>query len=296
MAAMPVNWIDHIVVPVASLDEAAAPYAKLGLHLTAPARHEGLGTENRAMFVGSGANDFYLEFLAIPDRERALAAAPERASIYLAALDAGKGAARLMLGTKDVAALAAGMADGAAAIEGVAREGGAKIADVTALERVANLAANAGAIQYTEARDSQHERRLAAGYFAHDFPLKRLDHLAVMAPEIEASTAAWRDVLGVPVHGEVRGRGMIIRQMKIGDAIVELLGPESPDSPLASRPPGLSSMAAWEVDDLDSAVALARERGFSPSEPVEGILPGTRVATIPGTELAGVGMQLLEYV
>jgi hypothetical protein len=84
--------------------------------------------------------------------------------------------------------------------------------------------------------------------------------------------------------------------MKIGDAIVELLGPDSPESPLASRPPGLSSMAAWEVGDLDAAVALARERGFTPSEPATGVLPGTRVATIPGAELSGVGMQLLEYV
>jgi len=298
MAAMPVNWIDHIVVPVASLDEAAAPYEKLGLHLTARARHDGLGTENRAMFVGSGANDFYLEFLAIPDREMARAAAPERTAIYLAALDAGKGAARLMLGTEDIAGLASSVAgaDGAPAVQSVAREGGAKIGDVTALEGVANLAASAGAIQYAEGRNGQHERRAAAGYFVHNFPLKRLDHLAVMAPDIEASTAAWRDLLGVPVHGEVRGRGMIIRQMKIGDAIVELLGPESADSPLASRPPGLSSMAAWEVDDIESAVALARERGFSPSDPVDGILPGTRVATIPGAELAGVGMQLLQYV
>lgn len=298
MTAMRVNWIDHIVIPVASLDAAAAPYGKLGLHLTDRTRHERLGTENRAMFAGSGANDFYLEFLAIPDRQAALAAAPERTAIYLAALDAGKGAARLMLGTADIAALAAALGRGGAPLplESVAREGGAKIADVVALESVGDLATQAGAIQYTEARESQHVRRAAAGYFAHHFPLKRLDHLAVVAPNIEATTAAWTDTLGVPVHGEVRGRGMIIRQMKIGDAIVELLGPESPESPLASRPAGLSSMAAWEVEGLDDAVALARDRGFSPSDPTPGVLPGTRVSTIPGAELAGVGMQLLEYV
>jgi hypothetical protein len=89
---------------------------------------------------------------------------------------------------------------------------------------------------------------------------------------------------------------MIIRQLKIGDAILELLGPESPESPLASRPPGLASMVAWEVADLDAAVTLARDRGFTPSDPAPGILPRTRVATIPAPELAGVGMQLLEYV
>jgi hypothetical protein len=55
-------------------------------------------------------------------------------------------------------------------------------------------------------------------------------------------------------------------------------------------------MVAWEVDDLDAAVSLARDRGFTPSDPTLGILPGTRTATIPAAELAGVGMQLLEYV
>ena len=89
---------------------------------------------------------------------------------------------------------------------------------------------------------------------------------------------------------------MIIRQLKIGDAMLELLGPASPDSPMASRPAGQASMCAWEVPDLDEAVALARERGFTPSTPNTGVLPGTRVATIPGGELAGVGMQLLQYV
>ena len=55
-------------------------------------------------------------------------------------------------------------------------------------------------------------------------------------------------------------------------------------------------MVAWEVASLDDAVSLARERGFTVPDPNPGILPGTRVATIPATELAGVGMQLLEYV
>jgi catechol 2,3-dioxygenase-like lactoylglutathione lyase family enzyme len=295
---MPVNWIDHIVIPVASLDDAAAPYGRLGLHLTDITRHDGVGTENRAMFVGDGANDFYLEFLAIRDREAAKAAAPDRTAIYLDALDSGRGAARLMLGADDIGSIADVLAGRGvpATVETVAREGGAKIGDVIALEGVPALATNAGAIQYTEPRATQHDRRAASGYFAHDFPLKRLDHLAVMAPDIEGATAAWSEALGVPVHGEVRGRGIIIRQMKVGDAIVELLGPESADSPMASRPPGLSSMAAWEVADLDAAVALARERGFTPSDPADGILPGTRVAAIPGTELAGAGMQLLEYV
>lgn len=298
MADMPVNWIDHIVIPVASLDEAAEPYARLGFRLTAPTQHAGTGTINRALFAGSGDNDFYLEFLEIPDREAALAAAPARMRVYLDALDSGRGAARLMFGTTDITGLAGAIAQGGqpADIETVAREGGAPIARVLTFDGVSDLAISAGAIEYTEDRRRQHMRREEAGYFAHAFPLKRLDHLAVMAPALEATTAAWRDIIGVPVHGVVSGRNMVIHQMKVGDAIMELLGPDSPESPLASRPAGLGSMAAWEVDSLDAAVAMAQERGFHPSEPATGVLPGTRVATIPAAELSGVGMQLLEYV
>ncbi|MCZ7578992.1 MAG: hypothetical protein M5U18_18865 [Dehalococcoidia bacterium] len=90
---------------------------------------------------------------------------------------------------------------------------------------------------------------------------------------------------------------MIIRQLQIGDAIFELLGPDGPESRLAGRPASLASMAAWQVSGrLDDAVSLARERGFTVSEPEPGVIPGTRRASIPGDELAGLGMQLLEYV
>jgi catechol 2,3-dioxygenase-like lactoylglutathione lyase family enzyme len=127
------------------------------------------------------------------------------------------------------------------------------------------------------------------------FPLKRLDHLAAVTHDIDDKCRFWEEVLGVPVAGEVRTPTMIIRQLKIGDAIFELLGPAGPDSPIHQRPAGLVRMAAWEVDDLPAAVALARSAGFTVSDPATGILPGTRTATIPAAELGGVAMQLLQY-
>jgi catechol 2,3-dioxygenase-like lactoylglutathione lyase family enzyme len=293
---MTINWIDHVVVPVKSLDEASAAYERLGLKLTPVTRHKGLGTENRVFMVGDGTNDFYLELLGVHDRAASLATG--RGALYQQAMDAGLGIARLMLGSDDVVATVAALkAKGFdTAVEAVSREDGTKICDVAPLEPVAALGLTAGVVQYTQGRAEAHERRARDGRFDHSFPLKRLDHLAAMAPRLEETTAAWREALGVAVTGEVRGPGMIIKQLKIGDATLELLGPDSPESPMASRPPGLASMCAWEVPDLDDAVALARERGFTPSDPRNGILPGTRVSTIPAAELANVGMQLLEYV
>ncbi len=290
-----IERIDHVVVPVSDLAGAAAPYERLGLQLTPPLRHNGLGTENRVFFVGaSPKQSFFLELLAIHDRDEARAAGR---TLYLDAIDRGGGIARVMLATPGIAQEVDRLQQQGidTAIDEV-WSGERKICDVAPLERIEQMAIDAGLVQYAEADVEAFERRRASGRFTHDFQLKRLDHLATIAPDIEASTRFWSETLGVPVHGEIRGPGMIIRQLKIGDAILELLGPDGPDSRLGSRPPGLVSMVAWEVDDLDAAVATARERGFTAPDPATGILPGTRTATIPASELAGVAMQLLDYV
>ncbi|VTS00392.1 VOC family protein [Tuwongella immobilis] len=131
---------------------------------------------------------------------------------------------------------------------------------------------------------------------AHAFPLKRMDHLAIITHQLEATTRFWHDQLDLPVVGEIVTPTMIIRQIRIGDVMLELLGPTDADSPIWKRPQGLLSMTSWEVPDLEAAVAQARAAGFHPSDPAIGVLPGTRTATIPGTDLGGVNMQLLQYV
>jgi len=296
MPGMSIDWIDHVVLPVRSLDEASASFERLGLRLTPLTRHQGLGTENRAIFVGDGTNDFFIELLAIHDRAASLATG--RGALYQQAIDDGRGIARLMLGTESIAGTAESLrANGTdVAVESVSREDGVKLCDVAPLEGVAELGLTAGLVQYTQPRAESHARRAADGRFAHTFPLERLDHLAAMAPKLDEATAAWADSLGVAVSGEVRGPGIIIRQLKIGDAVLELLGPDGPESRLHGRPGGLASMCAFEVPNIDVAVALARERGFTCPDANSGVLPGTRVTTIPAAELAGIGLQLLQYV
>jgi hypothetical protein len=116
--------------------------------------------------------------------------------------------------------------------------------------------------------------------------------------DLDAVTMTWVEDLGVPVYGEVHAadRGMRIRQMKVGDVIVELLAADGPASPLRPRPPGLASVVACEVADIGAAVAHARERGFTAPDPAPGALPGTLTSTVPGNELAGLNLQLLQYV
>ena len=130
----------------------------------------------------------------------------------------------------------------------------------------------------------------------HRFPLRRLDHLAAVTHDLSGTCRYWEKNLGTPITGEVVTPTMVIRQIRIGDAVLELLGPVGADSPLLKRVPGLISMASWEVADVDAAAAQARAAGFEVPDPTPGVLPGTRITTLPGTSLAGINMQLLQYV
>ena len=284
--------IDHIVCIVPDLDAASAPYEKLGLTLTPPFRFESNGVTNRALFVGeSAANLFYLEMISVFDED--LVRASGR-SAYLSG-----GAVGLGFGVADVLSSAAQLtkAGYAAPVESVVRPDGSRIIDIAPVETRGVIPFRVTIAQYPESWDARFNRSESFGRLKHTFPLRRLDHLAAVAPDIEGACRFWSEVLGVPVYGEIRTPQLIIRQLKIGDAVLELLGPTGPDSPMSARPASLAAMAAWEVSGtLDEAVALARERGFSPSEPEAGVIPGTRRSTIPGAELGGIGMQLLEYL
>ena len=295
---MTITAIDHIILAAHDVASASMPFEKLGCTLTPLAAHARIGTENRALFVGDDSTEFYVELLGVRNRSEAESPASLTGAALIAALDRGVGAFRLMLVSDDLDGDAARLAAAGISVQRdrVEREDGTHICDVLRPATFGEAGCEFAILSYPEGLATRRSRHANAGLFAHRIALKRLDHLAIIAPKIAASVAFWTDVLGVPVFGEVRGRGMVIKQMKIGDAIVELLGPDSPESPLASRPAGLISMAAFEVPNLDVAVAEARAKGFTPSEPAVGVLPGTRVATIPPTELSGLALQLLEYV
>ncbi|HMO53262.1 MAG TPA: VOC family protein [Tepidiformaceae bacterium] len=288
--------IDHLVVPVPDLEQAAAAYERLGLVLTPRTVHEGMGTANRAAFIGSDAANFsYIELLGVMDREFVAGGARAR---YLAAADAGGGLSTLAFGVDDMAGTvalfeAAGMG---VEVTEVRATDGRKVADAGVVSTDGLVPFGIALLEYPETWGARFERSRAAGRFGHTFGLKRLDHLAAFSAALEADTALWVS-LGATVVGEIPAPGMVIRQLKIGDAIFELLAADGPESRLAGRPAGLASMAAWEVDGgLDGAIGAARERGFTVSDAEVGVIPGTRRATVAAGELGGLGMQLIEYV
>jgi catechol 2,3-dioxygenase-like lactoylglutathione lyase family enzyme len=287
--------IDHVILPVGSLAEGAAPFERLGMNLTPVTRRPALGTENRAMFSGGNGTEFYLELLAVHDRAAAESAGRDD---LLAALRRPAALWQVVFATEDLDGLKARLSNAGvgSSVRHVLRDDGAPFCDLlTPGENAAGC--EFAVIEYAEDDESRRRRHADSGLYEHGLALRRLDHLAAIVKDLDGATRFWTDVLGVPVFGEVpMGTAGVIRQMKVGDAILELIGATAPDSPLRARPQGLISMCAFEVADLAAAVATARERGFTCPDPAPGPLPGTRVASVPGNELSGMTLQLLEYV
>ena len=287
--------IDHVILPVADIERAADPFRRLGLTLFPGTTHQGRGTRNSGFFVGEGDRGFYVELLAVTNADEARRAG---GTTLVDAIEQGRGVMAMCLRVSDIQSAVRELQSRGLnpAIRDVIGGDGQKICQVAEVCGPEQALTDLRLIQYFPSYAARHERRSSSGLLSHKFPLKRLDHLAAVAPDLERATRFWVEVLGVPVAGEVRTPAMIIHQMRIGDAVFELLGPATPDSPIASRTPGMASMAAFEVSGLQAAVDQARAAGFTAPDPGPGALPATRVSTIPAGELSGISLQMLEYV
>lgn len=307
---MLVDRIHILIIPLENLTTALTPFHRLGMAQGSVIPHAGMGTQAALFAVGDEASAVQVELLSLTDYGEASHA---RTTAFADAAQERAGALALLLRAPDLAraltvlrerGLDPAVTDVFMSPNGPQQvgQGMPPAANGPLVSTIAELRPPPAAamdvwLSQTSSTSSQRfalwQRR---GFFASTLPLKRLDHVAAVTQDLEASTRFWTDVLEVPLFGEVRTPTTIIRQFKLGDAMLELLGPASPDSPLAQRRPGLLSMAAFEVTDIAAAVAEARAAGFTVTDPAPGSLPGTRVTRIPGEQLSGFTLQLLEYV
>src|SRR5690606_8188307 len=109
---------------------------------------------------------------------------------------AGGGLARLMLAVDDMEGTAESLGEGgfASAMRDVRRDDGSRIGAV--LTPVAGTPAGVelGFIAYELDAAARFASRRQRGLFDHGFPLKRLDHLAVIPPDAAAAETFWDGV------------------------------------------------------------------------------------------------------
>src|SRR5579885_1581685 len=97
--------------------------------------------------------------------------------------------------------------------------------------------------------------------------LKRIHHVGVVVPDLEAGLRFWRDTLGLHFtkSATIEEQGVKAALLKVGDSEIELLEPTNPDNGvgkfLARRGGGLHHLC-FETDDVARELEGARAKGI----------------------------------
>lgn len=129
--------------------------------------------------------------------------------------------------------------------------------------------------------------------------MKKIDHIGIAVPEMEAAIAQYKS-LGFDFHGQetVASQKVNTAFFEIGESHIELLEPTEEDSPvgkfLAKRGAGIHHICI-QVDDIEAALARYKAEGVRliNETPVIGA-GGHRVAFVHPKSTSGVLMELLE--
>jgi Glyoxalase/Bleomycin resistance protein/Dioxygenase superfamily len=113
----------------------------------------------------------------------------------------------------------------------------------------------------------------------HPLGVRSIDHIVVMTPNIERTTGAVERCLGVPLRrtrdGETTGRAIRQTFFRLGEVILEIVGPPEPD-PEAG--PAQFWGLALTVDSIKHAEHVLGAERLGPSRPA--VQPGRSIATV----------------
>src|SRR5512145_2877287 len=122
----------------------------------------------------------------------------------------------------------------------------------------------------------------------------RINHVAIVVENLEASLSFWQDALGLTVQKteENPGENVNIAFLPIGDSEIELLEPTDPDSGigkyLAKKGQGMHHMCL-EVDNIDEVIARLKANSIEMINDTPKVRPeGTRYAFVHPKSSGGV--------
>jgi methylmalonyl-CoA/ethylmalonyl-CoA epimerase len=131
--------------------------------------------------------------------------------------------------------------------------------------------------------------------------MKRVDHLGIIVGDLDSAVQSFTEHLGLELdHVEQYGDELDIAFLPCGETLVELIKPRanrgSNAEYLEEHGPGIQHVA-FEVDDLDAALAELSGRGVEPLS--DGPMPGAggmRIAFLDPQAFGGVLVELCEPV
>ena len=126
----------------------------------------------------------------------------------------------------------------------------------------------------------------------------RIAHIGIAVRALGDSLPFYRDVLGLPEVPLDDADGAAIVGLATGDALVELLEPSSPDSPVgrfvARRGPGIHHIC-FVVDDLDATLDRCRASDIRLIDDTPRLgAEGKRIAFLHPSSTGGVLVELTE--
>lgn len=98
--------------------------------------------------------------------------------------------------------------------------------------------------------------------------VKRIDHVAILVDDLDATLSFWRDALGMELTHiqDTPTENAQVAFLPTGGSEIELVRPTTPDSGLArfleKRGPGLHHICL-EVDDINGMLEQLKERGVA---------------------------------
>jgi methylmalonyl-CoA/ethylmalonyl-CoA epimerase len=130
--------------------------------------------------------------------------------------------------------------------------------------------------------------------------VKKINHVAIVVPDIDAAMAFWRDALGMELSHveEVPQQETRVAFLPTGDSEVELVQPTTETSGMArymeKRGPGMHHLCL-EVDDIEAMLVRLKEKGVQliNEQPTVGA-GGRRVAFVHPKSTGGVLVELYE--
>jgi methylmalonyl-CoA/ethylmalonyl-CoA epimerase len=129
--------------------------------------------------------------------------------------------------------------------------------------------------------------------------ITKLNHVAIVVPEIEGALNFWRDALGLELdHVEdVPSQKSQVAFLPLGESEVELVRPTTDDSGvakfLADRGPGMHHLC-FEVDDIDGMLADLKAKGVRLINENATQLEGRKVAFVHPKSTNGVLVELYQ--
>jgi len=131
--------------------------------------------------------------------------------------------------------------------------------------------------------------------------IKKINHVAIAVPDLDAALGFWRDAIGLEVHHveDVPSMKSKVAFLPVGESEVELVVPTSEDSGLAKfvqEKGGGMHHLCFEVDDIDTVLAEFKAKGVRLINETPVVMPGRKMAFVHPKASGGVLVEFYEVI